>query len=247
MISVFWIGTFVMLFLAVGLILLAVFYQRNLHLFKMQESDLLLKASLESEKIERRRISSELHDGLQGDLNTIVNFIAICTRVTNEDERIMVLNEARLAAEVAIQTTRNLSQNLMPPLLEEGGFITAITSYLVNISKSTGKSFSIKADFPNLIIPTTIAYELYRIIQEFCTNALKHGEVNQFLCVFYGDKNNVFIELVDDGIPFDFKTCYLQSEGSGLRSVQSRLKFINGYIDQRTVAEGNHFVIRINN
>jgi len=73
--TLFWIGTFIMLVLAVSLIVLAIFYQRNLHQYKLQESELLLKASLESEQVERARIASELHDGLQGDLNAVKNFL----------------------------------------------------------------------------------------------------------------------------------------------------------------------------
>lgn len=247
MTSIFWLGTFVMLFLAIGLILLAIFYQRNLHLFKMQESDLLLKASLESEKLERKRISSELHDGLQGDLNTAVNFIALGIRVTNDEDRSIALHAARLAVEEAIKNTKILSQNLMPSLIEEGGFIIAITYYLESINKSTGKYFMVKVDDADQIIPNIIAYELYRIIQEFCNNLLKHGGVDQFLCVVHGDKNNLTMELIDDGIAYDFKSCYLQSEGSGLRSIQSRLKFINGVLEQRIASKGNHFIITINN
>ncbi|TBX66135.1 hypothetical protein EZL74_11140 [Flavobacterium silvisoli] len=247
MIPVFWIGTFIMLFLAVSLILLVMFYQRNLHRYKLHESELLLKASLESERLERVRIANELHDGLQGDLNAIKNFVYILTKSHDQNDMVFVLKETKTAVEAAIETTRLLSQKLMPPLLEQEGCGVAIEKYFLNLEKATGVKFIFKSLDNDIKIPISKGYELYRIIQEFTTNAIKHGLINEFMVVIYGDTTQIIVELIDDGIKFDFFECYKLSQGSGLRNIQSRLKFIKGGLIQRSVLNGNHFEIRILN
>ena len=247
MISVFWIGTIIMLFLTSGLILLALFYQSNLHKYKIKESELLLRASLESERIERARIASELHDGLQGDLNAVKNFVFILAKNPESNQRDELLKETREAVEMAIETTRLLSHKLMPPLLEEEGCEVVLEKYLSNLEKATGKKFIFKCTDYSIKIPLAKAYELYRVIQEFTTNALKYGLIQEFMVAIYGDSSQITVELIDDGKPFDFYECYKSSQGSGLRNIQSRLKFIEGELIQRPVVYGNHFEIRILN
>jgi signal transduction histidine kinase len=75
--TVFWIGTFVMLFLAFGLLAMVLFYQRHFAKMKQKETELLLKTALESEKQERQRIAKDLHDSVQGDLNAIRNYFLL--------------------------------------------------------------------------------------------------------------------------------------------------------------------------
>ena len=69
----FWIGTAVMFFLALGVLLFVVLYRNKLHKIKRRESEQLLKASIESEKRERKRIAMDLHDSISGDLSPIQN------------------------------------------------------------------------------------------------------------------------------------------------------------------------------
>ena len=57
--SIFFIGTFLMLFLALCLLFMVLFYQRHLTKIKKKEAELLLKTALKSEKKERKRIAKE--------------------------------------------------------------------------------------------------------------------------------------------------------------------------------------------
>jgi len=72
---------------------------------------------------------------------------------------------------------------------------------------------------------------------------LKHGQITQALVALYTTSQGVSLEIIDDGVPFDFKTAYHQSKGSGLYNIQSRLKSMKADLEQREVAVGNHFVI----
>jgi signal transduction histidine kinase len=244
--SIFWIGTFVMLFLAFGLLFLVFFYQNHFAKTKQKEAELLLKTSLESEKRERQRIAKDLHDSVQGDLNAIRNYFLLLTRKLENSEHTYILDDIKQALEQTVENTRQISYKLMPPLLESGGFTIAISDYFENLSKASGKKFIIHADMIDLVIPLDKSYELFRIVQEFIQNMLKHGAIQECNLFVYELSGTISIELIDDGIPFNFKSSYILSKGSGLQNIQSRLTSIKANLVQRDVVIGNHFVIYLN-
>ena len=244
-ISVFWIGTFVMLFLAFGLLFLAVFYQKRIANVKQKEAELLLKTALESEKKERQRIAKDLHDSVQGDLGAVRNYFTLLSKQIKQNEIQNLLQEIKEAIAQTIENARLISYNLMPPLLESSGLSAAISDYLENLNKSTGKKFSLQTDVQDLIVPKEISYELFRIIQEFTSNMLKYGSITECKLFLYETDELIHLELVDDGKPFDFKVSFSQSKGAGLYNIQSRLTSIDAKLVQRSVMEGNHFVISI--
>lgn len=245
-ISVFWIGTFVMLFLVLGLLFMATFYQRHFAIMKQKEAELLLKIALESEKKERRRIANDLHDSVQSDISAIRNYFVLLSKKVTEQPVQELLEVIKIVIDQTAENTRLISYKLMPPLLETAGFCAAVTDHFERLSESTGKKFSLQADLPQLIIPSDIAYELFRIVQELSQNMLKYGVISECKLFMYETENFLGIEIVDDGISFDFKTSYSQSKGSGLYNIKSRLTSINAELIQREVIEGNHFVITVN-
>ena len=90
--SVFWIGTFVMLFFACCLIFLVLFYKNYFFRMKQKETELLLKTSLESEKNERQRIAADLHDSVSSDLSAIRNYLTIILRGEKDEARAVSFN-----------------------------------------------------------------------------------------------------------------------------------------------------------
>ena len=75
--AVYWIGTSVMLLICFGIFFLVLSYRNNLFKIKENEADLLLKATLEGERMERNRIAADLHDSVSGDLNAIKNYLLV--------------------------------------------------------------------------------------------------------------------------------------------------------------------------
>lgn len=241
--SVFWIGTFVMLFLAFGLLAIVLFYQRHFAKMKQKETELLLKTALESEKQERQRIAKDLHDSVQGDLSAIRNFLLLLSKGVNDEKSQHLFEETKLALEQTIENTRLISYKLMPPLIENGGFVIAIQDYFETLSKSSGKIFTLQENLKDFVVSTQTSYELFRVVQEFTSNMLKYGAINECKLFVCETIEGVSLELVDDGVSFDFKSSYAQSKGSGLQNIQSRLSSIGAKLVQREVASGNHFVI----
>ncbi|WP_300567830.1 histidine kinase [Flavobacterium sp.] len=241
----FWIGTAVMLLFAFGVLFLVLFYQNYFIKMKRKEAELLLKASLESEKQERMRIAADLHDGVSGDLNAIRNYLSILQRGEKDSEKQELFTEIKSGVEAALENTRQVSYKLMPPLLELAGFTVALQDYFERLTLSSKIYFEAvcKTDTPDFF--QEVGYELFRIIQELTTNMIKYGSVSRCQVIIYSLEKEYCIEITDDGTPFDFKKHLLTSTGSGLKNISSRLKVIDANMEQQEVSEGNHFIITL--
>ena len=243
--SVFWIGTTVMLFFAFGLIFLVLFYQNYFAKMKRKEAELLLKTSLDSEKLERQRIAADLHDGVSGDLNAIRNYLSILQMSEKDLDKQELFAEIKESVEAALENTRQVSYKLMPPLIELAGFTVALQDYFERLSRNSDVAFEVVCKDGSVEFDAETSYELFRVVQEFTTNMIKYGQISQCTVVLYSLNDKQFVELVDDGLPYDFKALSLTSRGTGLKNISSRLKVIEGELLQREVVEGNHFVISL--
>ncbi|MEC4049126.1 histidine kinase [Flavobacterium sp. SUN046] len=212
---------------------------------KRNEAELLLKTSLESEKKERERIAADLHDSVSSDLSAIRNFLVVILKIETDDKRKSIFQELKTGVDVAIENTRLVSYKLMPPLLDKLGFVTAIEDYLNNLTKKTQKTFSVQCKDEAFKVDPIVGYELFRVIQEFTTNMLKYGNINQFTLVLYVIEKIYYLELIDDGVKYDLSDLRDASTGTGLRNINSRLKVVGATLTQREVSVGNHFVIQL--
>lgn len=242
--SVFWIGTFVMLFLAFGLIFIVLFYKNYFSKIKRQEAELLLKTALESEKSERKRIASDLHDSVSSDLSAVRNYLIFFLKNEKDEDRITLFNELKDGIENAMENTRLVSYKLMPPLLDKFGFVATLEDYSKRINNSIYNFELIHNDF-EFLHDKNVAYELFRTIQEFTTNMIKYGEIKNSKIILTNNNLFTFIELIDDGISFNFNEKLLISKGSGINNINSRIKLINAKLEQIEIRNGNHFKISI--
>ena len=72
----FWIVTAIMLFSVITVLLVMVLYNKRTYRMKQIESKILMSATFEAERMERKRIAADLHDDVSGDLNAIQYYIS---------------------------------------------------------------------------------------------------------------------------------------------------------------------------
>jgi signal transduction histidine kinase len=124
---------------------------------------------------------------------------------------------------------RNICFNIMPKSLEFFGLVKAVEELcskneLLNRMKITIKE---SHDFPRMYLQQEFA--LFRIIQEFINNSLKHSKATALRIDFKYSKKTALITLQDNGIGFNLKT--LRNHGMGLNNVRSRIRPYNGEVD----------------
>ena len=136
-----------------------------------------LRALVEGEEKERRRIAKELHDGLGQYLSAVnMNFESLAEEVQafKRDEKEQFLHGLDLLKQ-AMQETRTISQNLMPKAIEDYGLALAVESLVDDLEKNTKLEFYYYQNIEDLSIPYNVQINLYRIIQEGLNNAIRHS------------------------------------------------------------------------
>lgn len=241
----FWISTSVMLFLAIAFLFITLVYHKKTSSIKQEESKNLLKATLETEKKERKRIASDFHDSVSGDLSAIRNYINILDQKEENKYNKSILHEIKHSLEIMLTNVRHINYNLMPPLLESMGLIPTLEDFFERTRQLNQIEISTKfgVDHPNLT--TSEAYQIYRVLQELTSNILKHNSATKINISMVKQSSEMLIEISDNGNNFNFYQSLKTSSGMGLRNILSRLNHINAVLNQPQTDKGNKLSIKI--
>ena len=212
---------------------------------QLEEEKKLMGAKLlvEGQEDERKRIATELHDGLGVLLSaTKMQFSTIIDRSPENKE---VIEKAYRLLEQATGDVRKISHNMMPGLLTKLGFYEAVEDLFENIGDSQGliATCTITGNQDRLAENKEIM--LYRIVQEMTNNSLKHAEARNISLRIHVLQGMLELNYSDDGKGFDYRQ-KLESESMGLKSIQSRVNFLNGELAvESKPGEGVKYAVHI--
>lgn len=223
--------------LAVGMSL--AFFVMYLVTFKRRKENLAFTAqAIRTQEIERERISNELHDTVCQDLRVL--------QFRLEDEESINLCR-KIATDV-----RNSCYALAPSDLSEGLF-EALISLCDVLKKQSGVKILlfIQEELRGVPyfndFPKDKNLNIYRIVQEILTNAIKHsGAESITVLVRTLDEKHFKIIISDEGKGFDLKTALKKKNHFGLKNIQSRAKDFGGEVHFSTaVGEGTQVTVRV--
>ena len=169
---------------------------------------------------ERKRIAEILHDDVGNKLNVLSLWL------NNES----TWNDARAKEIVAAQipklidATRNISHALYPVNLDQFGLILTIEELLYNINGPITLQLLIHHEYRKK--SNALEVQLYRIIQEFLSNVIKHSKALEMTIQIRDSGKALSILLSDNGIGFDKSTA---KHGMGLKNTESRLQSIHAF------------------
>lgn len=123
---------------------------------------------------ERRLIARELHDEVGQALTAVKMQLSIVRRSGGDDQR-RALDEARAVVDAALQSARNLSRLLHPPMLDDVGLAAAVDWYLRGFSRRTGIVTSFEHAGTEVRASAEIETCLFRVVQEATTNIARHA------------------------------------------------------------------------
>ena len=131
-----------MLLLAVSVIVFFIVYQKRSFLQQEEIKDLetayqkdLLASSIQAQEMERKRVASELHDGLGSVLSAIRLYVLHLSPDKPPQEYEDLLNETKEMVDSAITQTREISHDLLPTILDRFGFIQALDDLCKRLEK----------------------------------------------------------------------------------------------------------------
>ena len=205
---------------------------------KDQELD-LIKASIEAQDEERKRIAQELHDSIGG------NLAGIKLQISGTENNTHNWNIIKQQLDETYQLVRNISHTLIPKKFKEKPFTELITDYIntISINGNLKVSFHKYPKEEINALKDALHLQLYKIIQELMTNTLKHAQADQVSINLTLTENELTLLFEDNGVGFDAKNT---TNGIGLENVKSRVEELNGSLQiDSSINRGTVTVINI--
>ena len=200
--------------------------QKTLQLVQEHEMK-TIKAKIEGQEKERKRIASDLHDGIGGTLAGIkFNLI----KLMRAHENTLNLEPVIHNIDNACHEVRTISHHLTPSKILNNSFIATLKNYIYEIAESNDLDISFYGHPEKNLnqIPDDIKTELYRIIQELLHNIVKHAQADHVDVQLTQRPSSINLMVEDIGVGFDASTNY---QGIGLSNIMSRVNLLKGDFD----------------
>jgi PAS domain S-box-containing protein len=184
---------------------------------------------IETEDRERKRFAVDLHDGLAPLLSTIKLYTDLLKKgnlkkMTNE-EAIQSIDEL---IDQAIISTKEISNNIMPSILQDFGLTAAIKDFCNYVNNTN--SINIDLDTSQYVLNKTGIEEivLFQAVKELVNNTIKHSEAKNVTIFLESHENRVNLHYTDDGIGFNVKEKLKEKSGLGLNNIVNKVQTIKG-------------------
>ncbi|MCF8114615.1 MAG: PAS domain S-box protein [Desulfotignum sp.] len=190
----------------------------------------------QSQEIECKRISRELHDETGSSLIGINFNLEAVEKIMPANDPVMknIIGNIKRQINHTYLEMRRISHLLHPALLTDLGLEPALDSYLSQISRQSKLEIDFKmVGFTGRVNPD-IETVLYRFSQEALSNTIKYARATFFkLSIIRGYPLIIFIA-EDDGIGFDPGVKNKERPSLGLLSMRERTEILGGKFFLRT-------------
>ena len=198
----------------------------------------LAKQVLYAQELERKRIASELHDGICQSLSAIKFYVEnnIKDLITSPNKTsVKKLEFVIPKLQQAIEDVRRIYMDLRPSMLDDIG-ILATLSWFCRETNQASPHINFSFNQINVVesnINNSLKIEMFRIVQEAVNNAIKHSKAKHVVIILGDTQKLQFLEIKDDGVGFDYmkvtsQVGYSGSKGMGLVSIRERAENSGG-------------------
>lgn len=186
--------------------------------------------TIEIEQHERLRIAMDLHGGLGAYLSSIIMYIKLMEKEAGEKKcENEKLGHIRMLANHALQSTKEVINNLNPSTLNKYGLIGFLEILCDKINQAGNIKFELDTENFHIKLSKSIEVFVYRISNELINNTLKHSGATKAKLIIWNVKRSVFIRYIDDGIGFNPSFDYsANGEKMGLLNLTGRVESIGG-------------------
>lgn len=214
----------------------------NLHEYKLADSRLqkLVQRFLRLQVNERRKLSRELHDGINQQLVSLKYRIELAEKKLDsskgEHPACKDLGIASTVLNQTIQEVRQISHNLRPVLLDDLGLKAALRALAEHFEEHTRVQVTLDYQLERLDVPDDIETTLYRITQECLNNIEKHANASCVTISLRYEAGRILFEVRDNGVGFNPRKA--TREGIGLVNMRERVEVIGGSLSLQTTLGG---------
>lgn len=194
----------------------------------------LTRNYLDKLEYEHARLAKELHDGVCNDLFSMEVSVDSQQGVQTRD---WIANLRKIRENI-----RLVSHELLPPVFQEATINEIISDYLESLStQECPISFkTLPEDVEWAVLPDTMSLNIYRIIQEVVSNALKHACATRISVVMEWKLPNLEIRIVDNG-----KGSATHKPGIGIQTMKERVAALKGTFTIDSTMSGTTIIVLI--
>jgi two-component system NarL family sensor kinase len=210
-------------------------YQSTHKLLKLKEIKyghhiVVIEEILRVHEEERNLLARQIHDELGSLLASgkySLNHLKSQIELNPLNEKSLDYTEQLI--DRAMLELRRLTHNMMPEVLMKYGLDECLREYCAHI---TTFDLEVKYLSFNAIERFEVLKEIsvYRNIQELLSNVVQHAKASKVLVQLSRQGNQVTVSVEDNGIGFDIKDLQT-SNGSGWRSINNKIQFLQGSIE----------------
>ncbi|MFO1499267.1 MAG: histidine kinase [Verrucomicrobiota bacterium] len=194
---------------------------------------------IESQEAERQRIAADLHDSLGQKLLVIKNDaqFGLLTRHT-ADALSEQLRRVSDTASECLEEIRHIALNLRPYQLDQMGLTRAIRSLVGQMERAGLKWERVEMDDVDGLIRPALEINLYRVVQEACSNILRHAAASGATLRMERCGPELHLAIGDNGRGFDPRAAETPGAppgGFGLTGMRERVAILGGQLEVRSV------------
>ena len=177
-------------------------------------------------------LARELHDALNQSLfGLTLTSRAAASHLTSDPGRAAdELDEVQKLARQALVELREVVTGLRTSDLRRDGLVAAIRSDVALLDRvhDADVSFQFSGD---LGVDDVVEHEIYRIVQEALTNALRHAQADDVVVRLTAGSDATVVEISDNGSGFEPDALGIRSHRLGLTSMEERATAVGGTLE----------------
>jgi len=198
---------------------------------KKNKEKLIFQKITETQESERKRVADDLHDSLGQELSSIKMMIgAIVSKMPEKDKLTELLQTCSETVDESISNIRKICFDLIPSALAKAGFITAVQQLSDKFRKENVIDLLVNTNVEYLELRKDQEITLYRVLQEFINNTLKHAKSPCVIVDIDKGDHGIKMSFRDKGKGFDMNKVDKDklNIGRGLDTMVTRIKLFDG-------------------
>lgn len=211
-----------------------------------KQQEIAVRAVIEAEEKERKRIAGDLHDGVGQMMSAAkMNLSAIESAIHfSNDEQRHNFEKVVTLIDDSCKEVRSVSHNMMPNALIKSGLASAVKEFTDKINKNS-LQINLSTEGLDQRFDANTETVLYRIIQECVNNVIKHAQASELDISLIKDEEGISATIEDNGRGFIINDPSA-FKGIGLQNIKSRVEFLKGTVEwNSTPANGTLVAIHI--
>mgnify|MGYP001795077854 CR=1 FL=1 len=227
-----------MLSLAIAVVAFFLVYQKRLFRQQKQIREIeaeqqkqLMQAVMSAQEEERRKLASELHDGIGSLLSAGKLYLKKIESVDSIERSRPLLSEAGNILDESLSTMRELSSNLSPASLQRYGLIAALEDLTQRVRKLQTHQVELICTGEAIRLAEDVESSIFRIAQELINNTLKHAEASTIKLELNFLPETLQFSYSDNGKGFDLEAKKQEKRRSfGLINIESRAQVLDAQL-----------------